>query len=290
MRSEPSRAAEPASRSAPPPLLPSPTALGVSLAGLVLIALFVSLMAGTLFPIRLLDPAWQLRVGAALIDSSPLPLAALVLLHLGRWLDPGDALLSWRQRIAARLAVAVALGYLLLLPLLCTAALLQQQRQISAQSSRIAEASAQLGSLRQAVASASEVDALERSLRALKGPQLDAAERGLPLPLIKRRLEALLDQASAQVRREQSAMASANRWRVLPQILRTTLACLALFLGFAGLARRRDRELSWLMELQGQWETLQDQLGSRRPGRGSDRDASLRTLVDQMAEPQEPQP
>lgn len=58
----------------PTPLLPSPTARGISLAGLVLSLLFVCLLSGSLLPIRLLDPAWQLRLGAALINSSPLPL------------------------------------------------------------------------------------------------------------------------------------------------------------------------------------------------------------------------
>lgn len=53
--------------------------------------------------------------------------------------------------------------------------------------------------------------------------------------------------------------------------------------------RRRDAELSWLMELQGQWNKLRDLRLTRRPPRGSDRNAPLRSLVEQPAEPDEPQ-
>ena len=273
----------------PTPLLPSPTARGTSLAGLVLSLLFVCLLSGSLFPIRLLDPAWQLRLGAALINSSPLPLAGLVLLHLGRWLDPGDALLIWRQRIAARLAIAVAVGYLLLVPLLATAALQQQHRQAAAQTSRIRQAASQLDNLRRAVAEAADVPSLERRLTALQGPQLEPSDRSQPLALLKSRVNALLDRAAAQLQRQRAASLSPSPWQVLPEILRTAVACLVLFLGFAGLARRGNSEVSWLMELQGYWESSQDRVRELRLRRSSDRDASLRTLVEQLAEQEEPQ-
>lgn len=84
--------------------LPSPIARGVGLAGLVLIVLFLTILSTSLLPVRLLDAAWQLRVGGALINASPFPLIELVLLHVAASLDPQDPLLlnfvasppSWR--------------------------------------------------------------------------------------------------------------------------------------------------------------------------------------------------
>jgi hypothetical protein len=50
------------------------TPRNLSFTGLVLVLLFLSIAAGALFSIAILAPAWQLRVGAALINSAPLPL------------------------------------------------------------------------------------------------------------------------------------------------------------------------------------------------------------------------
>ena len=84
--------------------LPSSIARGVGLAGVVLIVLFLTILSTSLLPVRLLDAAWQLRVGGALINASPFPLIELVLLHIAASLDPQDPLLlnvvasppSWR--------------------------------------------------------------------------------------------------------------------------------------------------------------------------------------------------
>lgn len=107
------------------PPLPSSTARGLSLAGLVLLVLFLAILAGALFPIALLAPAWQLSFGGALINSSPVALTGLALLHLAAALAPTDRLVAGRRRLAAQLAIPAAFGFLLLLlvPLLTSAAL-----------------------------------------------------------------------------------------------------------------------------------------------------------------------
>ena len=87
--------------------LPSSIARGVGLAGMVLIVLFLTILSTSLLPVRLLDAAWQLRVGGALINASPFPLIGLVLLHLAASLDPQDPLLLQRRRFAAQLASAI---------------------------------------------------------------------------------------------------------------------------------------------------------------------------------------
>jgi hypothetical protein len=56
--------------------------------------------ATSLLPSRLLDAAWQLRVGGVLINASPFPLIGLGLLHVAASLDPRDPLLAQRRGFA----------------------------------------------------------------------------------------------------------------------------------------------------------------------------------------------
>ena len=157
-----------------PPPEPTVATRGLSLAGLALIVVFLTIVAGAMFPIRLLNPAWQLRLGSTLINLSPLPLIGLGLLHLAVFLDPLDPLLMRRLRPAAHLAMAVALGYLLLAPLLASAALRQLDDQFQLRKSRLSIANAQLYQLRLAVSGATSVRDLEARMTAMQGPKLDA--------------------------------------------------------------------------------------------------------------------
>jgi AraC-like DNA-binding protein len=217
----------------------------------VLLVLFLTIVAGSLFPIALLDPGWQLRLGGALINSSPMPLTGLALLHL-----------------AARLAVPVALGYMFLLPSLDSAALQQQAGQSSQQLARISRATSQLEALRAAVQSATSPQDLGQRLAVLQGRQLEPADQGLSLPDLRRRVNAVLDQAAGQIARQKAAIPAVTPWRLAPEILRTSVACLALAVGFAGLAARAKSERSLLAELLWGWEGLGNRLrqGLRRPG------------------------
>jgi hypothetical protein len=230
--------------------LPSATARGFSLAGMVMVILFLTVVAGSLFPIQLLNPAWQLRVGSALINSSPMPLTGLALLHLASSLDLRDPQLSARRQLAARLAIPVALGFLLLFPLLTTAALQQQGGQSRERNTQVRRATTQVEALRQAAANATSVDDLRQRFRSLQGPQLNETELTLPLPVLRTRINAALDRVVAQIERQKPAAAASNPWALLPEVLRSGVACIALFVGFAGLARRPQAEMSFLGELQ----------------------------------------
>ena len=193
--------------------LPSPIARGVGLAGVVLIVLFLTILSTSLLPLRLLDAAWQLRVGGALINASPFPLIGLVLLHVAASLDPQDPLLLQRRRLAAQLAAAaVAIGYLLLAPLLATANLQRQQSLALASSSGLRRDSERLQQMRQVVSSASSIPELEQRLVAVQAPRLDADDRTLPLPVLRSRIASVLDQAAARLERARSSAPPASPW------------------------------------------------------------------------------
>lgn len=252
--------------------VPSATARGFSLAGAVMVVLFLTVVAGSLFPIQLLDPAWQLRVGSALINSSPMPLTGLVLIHLASSLDLRDPQLAGRRQLAARLAIPVALGFLFLFPLLTTAALRQQSTQLSERSSRVQRATTQVEAIRQATASATSVDDLKQRLTNLQGPQLTEAETSLPLPVLRTRINAVLDRVAAQIDRQRPAPAAVNPWILVPEILRSAVASIALFVGFASLARRPQAEMSFLAELKANWQL---RFGRRSGPRTSKRGVAL---------------
>ena len=70
-----------------------------------------------------------------------------------------------------------------------------------------------------------------------------------------------------QIARERQATPPADPWRLLPELLRNGIACLALALGFAALAVRPGAEESLLREWQRGWGHWQWRLKQRRSSR-----------------------
>ena len=241
-----------------PMVLPT-RSLGV--VALVLFVLFAAVLAGALLPFQPLDPLWQLRVSAALVNAALFPLMGLVLLRLVTFLDPEDPLLARRHRICSRLAVAAALGFLLMVPLHINAGLRQNRTISTSQAARIRGAEGKLNQLREAVASAASNDELNQQLQALQGPVLGPADLAQPLPLLRAQVRAVLEQAEQQIERERQQAAPASPWLLLPDLLRNVVAFLALAIGFAALAQRPGSPISLLQE----WQyRRQRRLGQRR--------------------------
>ena len=255
--SEPSRSGTPVLVSAP----------GLSVVALVLFVLFASLVAGALWPLQLLNPLWQLRLAGSLINGAPFALLGLALLQIAVELGPHDPLLKSRQKLCSQLAVAVALGFLLLLPLQGVAGLQQSRSSTSAQSSRISGAERRLVAMRQAVASAASNEEINQRLQRLQGPVLGPADIAQPLTLLKAQVAAVLDQAQLQIARERQATPPANPWHLLPELARNGIACLALALGFAALAVRPGSPRTLLQEWQKGWSSLRRRLRKHQAAR-----------------------
>ena len=264
------------SRSGTAVLLSAP---GLSVVALVLFVLFASLVAPALFPLKLLNPPWQLRLAGSLVNGAPFALLGLALLKIAAELGPHDPRLKSRQQLCSQLAVAAALGFLLLLPLEGVAGLQQSRSTTSTQSSRINGAERRLVALRQAVASAASNEEINQRLQRLQGPVLGPADIAQPLPLLKAQVGAVLDQAGLQISREREASQPRPRLLLLPELLRNALASLALALGFAALARRPGSRRTLLQELQNAWRRSRFGRSGRRPrgssGSGGSSDAIL---------------
>ena len=250
------------SLSGAPVLLSAP---GLSVVALVLFVLFGSQVAPALFPLQLLDPAWQLRLAGTLINTAAFPLLGLALLQIAAELGPHDPLLKSRARLCSKLAVAAVLGFLLLLPLQTVAGLRTSRTVNNAQAARIQGAEAKLKALRQAVAGAASNADLNQQLQKLSGPVLGPADIAQPLPLLKAQVGAVLDQAALQITREREASKPRTPLLLLPALLRNALASLALALGFAALARRPGAPRPLLQELQGSWRRSRFGGAGRRP-------------------------
>lgn len=91
-------------------------ALLLAVAARSLVFVFVVAVAVRLFPVQLLDPAWQMTICSALLNQAALPLLALVLLHAASALHPADGRLASVRKRWRGLAVAATLGFALLLP------------------------------------------------------------------------------------------------------------------------------------------------------------------------------
>ncbi len=222
----------------------------LGLLALVFVLSFALQLAALLFPIQLLDPAWQWRLATTLINGAFLPLLALALLQIAVVLAPADPFLRRRQRLFRQLAVAAALGFLLLLPLQLSAGLRQSSALGSAQQQRIASAERRLIALRQATTKAASASELNTNLQRLKGPVLGPADLAQPLPVLKAQVNAVFEQAQAQINRDRTALPPNATTTALPDLVRNSAACLLLAVAFAGFARRPDSKLTLLEESQ----------------------------------------
>jgi hypothetical protein len=263
------------------------SAPGLSVVALVLFGLFASQVAAVLFPLQLFDPAWQLRLAGTLINTAAFPLLGLALLQIAAELGPHDPQLKNRARLCAQLAVAAALGFLLLLPLQTIAGLRTSRTANNAQAARIQGAEAKLKALRQAVAGAASNADLNQQLQKLQGPVLGPADIAQPLPLLKAQVTAVLDQAALQISSEREASQPRTPLLLLPELLRNGIACLALALGFAALAVRPGSDDSLLQECQegwGWWQRRRERRRAARRGSTSD-EKYIRQLSGEEPEP-----
>lgn len=245
------------------------SAPGLSVVALVLFVLFATPVAGAIWPVQLLNPLWQLRLAGSLVNGAPFALLGLALLQIAVELGPHDPVLQRRQKLCSHLAVVVAFGFMLLVPVQGVAGLQQSRSTTSAQSSRITGAERRLVALRQAVASAASNEEINQRLRRLQGPVLAPADLTQPVQLLKAQVGAVFDQAAQQIARERQATPPTDPWRLLPELLRNSIACLALALGFAALAVRPGSEVSLLQEWQEGWGYWQWRLNQRRVSRRS---------------------
>lgn len=260
----------------------SSTPRALSQAGVALLAVYIVILLGALWPIQLIQPEFQLKIGSQLINSAPIALIGLAMIHLAATLDAGDPVLRERRRRAAALAVVAVLGFLLLIPLLSVASWRQLHAQARLQRSELRRAESQLKAFRRVLADSKSPAELDRRFQALQGPRLDASDRSQPMPLLRSRVGNLLDQLSTQLERKRNQLPALAPPRKLPEILRTALGALALAGGFAALARRPGVDVSLLDEYWLAWERLSKRLNWQRNNPGAGPGSVMNSQIDYL--------
>lgn len=237
----------------------------LALSGLALFGVFLSGLLGLLLSPRLLDPAWQVRLGELLVGSSPFALLGSCLLLLGACLEPQQLWIETLWQRTRQLAWIACLGYLLLIPLQASALWQMGQRVERPVRLQIARLQSSL----QAIEQSRSFAELNQALRGLPGsPQLPA---GLQQPLASVRANAstgLRDRLS-QVDSQQRA-ASRNR-RVSELLLLIRLGGISAMLSgvFAAIAMPDEQRGSWLLQLSLARRHRQGRQGSHSRSRGA---------------------
>ena len=239
--------------------------------GFMAIALFViyiiTLLAG-IVPVRLLDTSWQLRFVSTCLDSAPIPLMALGLLHLSAYLDPDNPVLQKRRDGLARLAILAVLGFLLLVPLQTYAAWRNWSLARANVARQLSAATSTFDLLQETITNASSLDNLRSRLQAIQAPNLGIPfeELDLPLPETKRTMLIRLRGVRQQVEARIQASTPQATGSMVRDTLRVTISSLALAIAFAMGAQRKGGEVPLLVE----WHTMLSVRGpqAKPPGEG----------------------
>lgn len=237
---------------------------------LALVILFATVLVGAIFPLQPFDPLWQVRLIPALINIATLPLIALALLQIGTVLDPQDPFLKQRRILFEQLAIAAALGFILLIPLQITSNIRLQQRDVAAQTERIKTMESRLAAVRKVVDEAKTSADLKARLSGLSFVELAGTEITKPLPELRDEVNIALARMQKQIARETTNLPSANPLLLLPELLRSSIALLTLAGGYAAFARRPRDHQSLLERLIHRKERLGK--GKRRFSNPSDED------------------
>jgi hypothetical protein len=216
---------------------------------LALTILFLSVLVGAMFPLQPFDPIWQARFIPALINIATLPLIALALLRIGTVLAPQDPYLKRRRIQYEQLAIAAALGFILLIPLQITSNIRLQLRNVTEQTQRINAIESRLSAVRQAVDEAKNSADLNARLRGLRFVDLADTEVTKPLPELRKEVNTAFARMEKQIAQEKTNLPSANPLLLLPELLRSSIALLALAGGYAAFGRRPQDHLTLLEHL-----------------------------------------
>jgi hypothetical protein len=214
-------------------------------AGLTLLALFALGVVSSLLPPALLSPSWQLQQIQTLLQQGPMALIGLSLLAIGRHLSD-EELSERRGARAPRLALAVALGYGLLIPLQLFASWNQWNEAVSREAVGREQLRSRLEALDRQVSRAGDDAQLLRLLRQLPvaapsleelGPDPQARRRGAQLLLSR-----LSDGLALELRRKEER----RGLLVFRSSLHNSLAALLLSVAWLMVASPRPRlEFRW---------------------------------------------
>lgn len=185
-------------------------------------------------PPRLLDPAWQLNLIGLLLGSGAIALIGALLICLARLFNLSNSQLQKRVQLVRKLAVWVALGWLLLIPL----QLFVGVRLINTKSSEEIQQIQSLERIAKAVRDSNSEFELRQALAQVPN-QPPLPPLTVPLPVAKANLLAQFQKTvnTAKNNQEQGSSTRLQIW--LKEAFRNSLQSLLLSLGFIAIGKDR---------------------------------------------------
>lgn len=225
--------------------------------GVVALALFAVYLVSVLafiLPPRLLDPLWQLSSIKIAVESAPIPLLGLALLHLAAYIFPADIRLQRRRNALARLAILASMGFLLIIPLQGHAVWTSYHQSTTVAGQRQTNATKLAGNIRLAIEQATSAEDLQKRLVALLRSDLritlDARKfSSIPLPQLKQQLLGQLDKAEGQFKAKFAPLDPAATERITRETLRMMVSSVAFAIAFAAFAQRKNSIVPFLVEV-----------------------------------------
>lgn len=215
-----------------------------------LFLVFIAVVVASVLPPRLLDPAWQLRFGASLINNGTIALLGFVLIWLAPLFLPASGRIRARRDFVASWALLAVIGYLLLIPLQGYALWRGISLASSAQNEQLQTATARVEELRKAVLGASSTAELQERLQALRGPALPPSELSRPIDSLRPQVLAGLDTAETGVRQRLGGLPPDRLWQLIQDSVRVIISALAYAFAFAAGSYRRGTPFSLLDGMQ----------------------------------------
>jgi hypothetical protein len=211
-------------------------------AGRALLVIFAITVLLSLFPPRLLEPAWQLQTAASLATNGTMALLGFLLYCIAGWLDPENVPLQGTLRRLKRLTKLAVIGYLLLIPLQGFGLWRAFDGFSRFNTDQLRGAQIRLDRVSKAVESSRSTAELQVRLRQLPGaPLLSEAQMALPMEQIRQRFRAASEQSRTRLNAGPAEMSPVRAQQAIKESVRVVIASLALALAFRTSAQARTR-------------------------------------------------
>jgi hypothetical protein len=221
-----------------------------------LLFIYIISVVSQAFPLKLLEPAWQISMINVIVNNSILPLQGLVLAHLAAYLNPSEPRFEVFCKNLGRWALPATLGFLLIIPLQSYNFVkgVRTYRQNAVTFRRTV--SQNFGNLRNAVNNASTVADLKKRLAELNGPAISEADSLVPLSTLRPVYLAEIQKAEAKAIADTPELNPQQMWSFGTQILRSIFTSLALAFAFSAAAKRSAWPESLLARFSKHLQTL----------------------------------
>jgi hypothetical protein len=225
------------------PITAKAMARSLAMAAIALAGLFLVSFISQVLPLQLLDPAWEFNAIQALINNASLPLVAFLCLQLAGHFDPGETALMARLRSWQRLAVPIACGFLLLIPLHGLASYRALKAAQANETAQMNDARSKLAKLREAVTGATTPKSLQQRLAEIPiAPQISDKDLNQPLDLTQRLLLGQLNDGFTSFQARTYAPRAQLRTRLLESTPKVAVSATLLAAFFASGAKRKNAE------------------------------------------------